>query len=82
MKNMEIGTTQKVCYEGVERGLFHPRFVVPIPSALYHPARIRVDISLISPQFSWRVISLKNVLKSLKNGLISVKRRMISPAPV
>ena len=27
----------------------HPRFVVPIPSPLYHPTRIRVDISLISP---------------------------------
>ena len=39
--------------------LFHPRFVCPIPTALYHPARIRVDISLISPSFSRRLISWK-----------------------
>ena len=26
---------------------FHPLFICPIPTALYHPARIQVDISLI-----------------------------------
>ena len=46
--------------------LFHPRFIVPIPTALYHTARNRVDITLISPCFTRRVILLKN-------GLISVK---------
>ena len=39
--------------------LFHPRFVVPIPLTLYHPARIRVGISLISTSFSRRVILWK-----------------------
>ena len=39
--------------------LFHPHFVSPIPSALYHTDRIRVDISLISRSFSRRVISWK-----------------------
>ena len=29
--------------------LFHPRFVCPIPSALYHTASNRGDITLISP---------------------------------
>ena len=28
--------------------LFPPHLAVPIPSALYHPARIQVNISLIS----------------------------------
>ena len=36
--------------------LFHPRFIVPIPSALYHTAVNRVGISLISTSFSRRVI--------------------------
>ena len=53
--------------------LFPPRFVVPIPSALYRPAGNRVDISLISPQFARRVISVKNGVISVKNGVISVK---------
>ena len=58
--NQHIGTTNSVHVIklplkwshqrwGREWLLFHPRFVVPIPSSLYHPARIRVDISLISP---------------------------------
>ena len=53
--------------------LFHPRFVVPIPSALYHLARIRVDISLISPLFPTRVISLEIRLISLETRVISWK---------
>ena len=42
--------------------------VVPIPSALYHTAGNRVDISLISSQFPRRVILLKNGLISVKTG--------------
>ena len=45
-----------------------PCCVVPIPSALYHTAGNRVDISLISAQFSRRVISLKNGVISVKTG--------------
>ena len=48
--------------------LFPPRFVVPIPSSLYHPAKIRVDISLISPQFATGVILLKYGVISVKPG--------------
>ena len=74
--------------------LFYPRFFVPIPSALYHTAKNWVNISLISNRFSIRVILLKNGVISVKtgwyqwkrvdiseNGLISVRRRMISPRP-
>ena len=48
--------------------LFPPRFVVPIPSALYHPAKNRVGISLISPQICHGVILLKNGVISVKPG--------------
>ena len=39
--------------------LFHSCFVSPIPSALYHTARNRGNITLVSPSFSKRVISWK-----------------------
>ena len=45
-----------------------PFYFTPIPSALYHTAGNRVDISLISLRFYRRVVLLKN-------GLISVKTR-------
>ena len=51
--------------------LFPPRFVCPIPSALYHTAGKRGDISLISPSFSRRVISWKMRVISWKMRVIS-----------
>ena len=62
--------------------LFHLRFVSPIPSALYHPAKIRVDISLISTQFSRGVILLRKQCDISENGVISVERRVILPTLV
>ena len=58
-----------VCvYRYIYTYLFHPRFPSPIPSGFFHTARIQVDISLISPRFSRRVISLKNGVISVKPG--------------
>ena len=48
--------------------LFDPRFVSPIPTALYHTAGNQVNISLISTQFSRRVILLKNGVITVKTG--------------
>ena len=38
-----------ISYNGIIDFLFPPRFVSPIPTALYHTSRNRVGISLISP---------------------------------
>ena len=57
--------------------LFHPPFVCPIPSALYHPSRIPVDISLIVKEYD---IAEKRVDIS-ENGVISVKKKGDTTCP-
>ena len=54
--------------------LFHPRFVCPILTALYHPARIRVDFTDII-----QILQEGDILEKQsdisENGVISVKKK-------
>ena len=49
IKNWLMTQRKWICVLMEYRLLFHPRFIVPIPSASYHTAANRVDITLISP---------------------------------
>ena len=53
--------------------LFHPRFVAPLPSALYHIDRNRGGISLVLPSLPTRVISSEMRVISSEMRVISWK---------
>ena len=53
MPSMIQWLLDRVGYRRVLLVLFHPHFIVPIPSALYHTAGNQVDISLLASESSW-----------------------------